>query len=258
MEENILVLQLVGHLELALALIVVGLEVENRAVLDQPAGVRALVNRLLQDAGFPALHEVTVVAVARWVAVGQHELAVHVLERVGVPDGLVEEGDEAVLVAVGAGSVHDQRRIGDVGFVIGRVGILAVPARREHDLKANTIGAEGVQVGLLWQVVAVQRRLTGEVVVQAIEANGLLAQRSLGTLITEPERLGRIGHRPGEVALEGITSNHTEVGRESLDLFAVKEIVTATVRRVDGDRWGKLTRACRPPLVPSPPYRWSA
>lgn len=72
--------------------------------------------------------------------------------------------------------------------------------------------------------------LAGVVIVHAIEAEGLLAQGSLRALGTEPERLWGIGDWPGEIALEGITGNHTEPWRESLDVFSVEEVVTAIVR----------------------------
>lgn len=242
---DILVLQHIRHLELAFALIVLGLEVENRTILDLPAWVRALVNGLLQDTRFPALHEVTVVTKSSGVAVGQNELAIVVLEFLGVPDGLVEEGDQAMLVSLRAGTVHDEGGIGDVRFVILRVDILAIPAGGEHDLKAKTVRTEEVQEGLLWQIVTVQGSLSGLVVVQAIETNGLLAQGSLRALITEPERLGGIGDRPGKVALEGIASEHTEVRREGLDVLSIKKIVTVPVRSVNRNQGA--TYASMPP-----------
>lgn len=153
---DILVLQLIRHLKLAFALVVLGLEVENRAILDLSAWVRALVDSLLQDTRFPALHEVAVVAKSSGVAVCQNELAIIVLEVLGVPDGLVEEGDKTMLVALGTGSVHDEGGIGDMGHVVLRVDILAIPAGGEHNLKAQTIRAEEVQKGLLRQIVTVQ------------------------------------------------------------------------------------------------------
>ena len=72
--------------------------------------------------------------------------------------------------------------------------------------------------------------LGGNIVVHTIEPDGLLAQGFLRTLGTEPERLRGIGDWPGEVALEGITCNHTEAWREGLDVFSVEQVVTAMVR----------------------------
>lgn len=118
---------------MALALLVLGLEVENRAVLDLTTWVGTCVNRLLQNTGLPALHEITVVAESSRVTVGENELAAHAFERVGVPDSFVHEGNQASFEALRASSVHNQTRIGDVGFVVFRVDISSVPAGGEHN-----------------------------------------------------------------------------------------------------------------------------
>lgn len=130
---NILILQPVRYLEFALALIVLRLKLENRAVLDLTAWVRAGVNRLLQNTRFPALDEIAVITESSWVAVGEDELATHVLEGVGVPDSFKHEGNNASFIALGASAVHHEMRIGHVGFVIIRVDIFTVPARGEHN-----------------------------------------------------------------------------------------------------------------------------
>lgn len=112
-----------------------------------------------------------------------------------------------------------------MGCVVLRVEILAIPARGEHQLKANSIGTVLIQISLVRQEVTFERGLGWFVVVQAIEPNGLLAQSFLGTLSTSPLGLGRIGNGPGEVALEGITCQHAEVLREGSDVLSVQKVV---------------------------------
>ena len=94
-----------------------------------------------------------------WVAVGPDELAGLALEGVGVPDGLVEERGQTGVEAVGALATVNQVGVGHVALVVGRLGVLSVPARREEDLGADTVGAVLVHVRLVGQEVAVARAL---------------------------------------------------------------------------------------------------
>lgn len=101
-------------------------------------------------------------------------------------------------VALGAGAVVEGAgfRVRDVGFVVVRVQILAIPAAREEDLHAQTVGA--VLVG---ELVGFGLRLG--VVVQADEADGLG-----GEIIVE-------------AALERVAGYHAEVLGEGLDFVLV-------------------------------------
>lgn len=238
---------------MALLHLILRLEIENRAIRDLAAGVGALVNGLLKNSRVPALHEITVVAKSGRVTIGEHKLASHALERVGVPDGLVEERNEAGLKALGAFSVHHERRVGHVGFVVGGVDVLAVPARWEHHLETKAIGAILIQIILVGHVVTVERRLAGFVVVQAVEAKSLLAQGPLRTLLPDPEGLWGIGDGPGEIPLESITGDHTEALRKGLDVVPVEKVVSVNIRTCPSRGNRTPTQAYHPPLEPSRP-----
>lgn len=223
---DILVLDGRGDVKLALLLISITLDVEQIAVLDLARRVGALLDGGLQDILLPSVDEVTVVTIASRVTMGHDEVTLVVLEGSGVPNSFEEERNDAGLEAFGAGSVHDERGVGDVRGVVIGVDILAVPARWEHQLETDTIGAVGVQVVLVGQKVTAQRRFGLGLVVQAVEPKGLLLEGGLRTLFTGPLRLGGIRDGPGEVPLEGVTGNHAEALWESLDILTVQEVVT--------------------------------
>ena len=223
---DILVLDGVGDVKLALLLIVIALDVEQVAVLDLTRWVSALLDSGLQNILLPSVDEVTVVTIASRVTMGHDEVTLVVLEGSGVPDSLEEERNDTGLEALGAGSIHDKRGVGDVGGVVVGVDILAVPAGWEHQLETDTIRAVRVQIVLVGQEVTTERRFGLGLVVQTVEPKGLLFEGGLGTLCTSPLRLGRIRDGPGEVPLEGITGNHAEALGESLDIFTVQEVVT--------------------------------
>lgn len=73
------------------------------------------------------------------VTVSHNEASIAVLESVGVPDDLVQEARETGRVARGAFAIHDKVRVSNVVAVVLAVNILAVPARGEHHLNADTI-----------------------------------------------------------------------------------------------------------------------
>lgn len=124
--------QLLGHLELALGALFLSLQLENRAVGEETGGVGALLDGVAEDVFRPAILEVTVVAVASGVTVGEHESTRQALEVVGLPDGLEEQRRNALVETLRAHTTVDEVRVGDVGLVVVRV-VLAVPARREED-----------------------------------------------------------------------------------------------------------------------------
>ena len=128
----LVVLELLGYLELALVGLCFGLELEDGAVGQAARGVGAGLDGLGEDVGRPAVDEVSVVAVAGGVTVGEDKGSVDALEGVGVPDGLVEEGGNALLETLGAFAAVDEVGVGDVRPVVGGVVVLAVPAGREN------------------------------------------------------------------------------------------------------------------------------
>lgn len=154
-----------------------------------------------------------------------------VLECGHVPNGLVEQTRQAHGEIGRAVTVHDQVRVSHVAHVVFRVKADAIPARREHELEANSIGAVRINVVLGWQEVAVQRALCSLGVVQAVETKCALGQVGLGDLVQgAPERLVRVGllvvaSADRIVAAIGVTGDHLEALGESLDVLAVQEVV---------------------------------
>ena len=131
--------------------ILVEVVVEDWAILD-PAGFGGtFIDSALQVSDIPTVDEVAVVAVARLVTGGEDKglLAVipHVLELVGVPDDLVEDGDEALWVGIWTLAAVDVAWVGHVRLVVWRVEVLAIPARREENLSADTVWTV-----LLWEM----------------------------------------------------------------------------------------------------------
>ena len=199
------------------------LDGEEGAVLDAAGGVGARVDRGLEELLFPAHDEVAVVPVARGVAVGEDELAVDAGERGRVPDGLVEEAGEADGEALGAGAVHHAAGVGDVVHLVRGGDVLVVPARGEHQLGADAVLAVGVQVRLVGHEVAVEGALGRDVVVEAVEADGLLREALL--------RGGGV-LAGGEVALVGVTGDHLHAVGEGGDLGLAGGVVEEVVARM--------------------------
>ena len=109
-------------------------------------------------------------------------------------------------------------------------GITALPARREHDLQANTILTVRIEVGLVGHVVAVKGSFGGLVVVETVKAKRTLFKIALRSLAQSlPRRLLRV--RLTGIA-EGVSSSlvcarqHSEVRRESGNVVSEKEVVT--------------------------------
>lgn len=187
--------------DLALALLGLGLQVrEMLAVLYATGQVSAVVHSGAERVRVPAVNEIGVVAVAGGIAVGPDELSGLALEGVSVPDGLVEEGGKTGLETLRALAAVNQVGVCHVGLSIVRFDVLAVPARREEDLGANTVGAVGVEKVLIRHKVAVARALGSAVVVEAIEAKRLLHERLLGHVLSTPGRRGRVRNGAREVA----------------------------------------------------------
>jgi len=158
------------------------------------------VNNTLESAALPTHVEVTVVHRTSSVAVREDEWLAGVLGLVKpvreVSGGIVHfvEDTGKVYREVGRAvtTVGSSGTIGDMRFVVGRVGILSVPAALEVELSTNTAGAD-----LLRKEVT----LGGDTVeVQAEERNGLLFGAS---------RRWRLG---------GVSRDHAEVIREDSGL----------------------------------------
>lgn len=88
------------------------------------------------------------------VTVGDDECTRLADERVGAPDSFVEEGGQTLRKVLGAVTRHDLRGVCDVVLLVVACDVLAIPARGEHHLEANTIGAVGVEVCLVGEKVA--------------------------------------------------------------------------------------------------------
>jgi len=86
------------------------------------------------------------VSVASWVAVGEDEAAWHVLEGIGLPDGLEEEDWQVYWMGLWTDTVLDQRWEGGVTLVIIRIEVLAVPTGGEDDLSTDTVYAICIQI----------------------------------------------------------------------------------------------------------------
>lgn len=207
----------------ALVLRSLALDIEDGAVLDPAAEVGAGVNGLLEEVLVPAVHEVGMVTEALNITVGKDELARLSNEVLGSPDGLVHETRDLGLEARGAVAVHNKIRVCQVVPVVIRIEILAVPARREHDFGANAVGAVGIEVVLVGQVVTVQCALRFLVIVEAVESDGTLSQIELRSL-SKAGPFGLfgvgildVGTSNRVVTAVSVSGNHAESGRERLD-----------------------------------------
>jgi hypothetical protein len=174
------------------------------------------------------------------VTVGPDKLTSLALESVGVPDGLVEERGETSLETLGALSTINHAGVSDVALVVLGGDILAVPARREHDLGADTVGAVLVHELLVGKEVTVAGALRGLVVVHAVEAKRLLHESLLGHVVLGPLVGWRVGNGTGEVAVTAVTSEHLEALGESLEVLAEEEVVCKHTTNL-GDDLGLAT-----------------
>ena len=163
------------------------------------------------------------------VSVGQHKSSLLATERVGVEDGLEEERRQTDGESWGAGTILNGARVGHMAHVIGGVEILAVPAAREEQLGTETITALALEEVLVRHEVAEQRILWLTLVVETVEADGLLSETTLGGLLTGPRRDRRVGNGQGELAASGVTSDHGESGGEGLGLAAEQVVAMSFV-----------------------------
>jgi hypothetical protein len=95
-----------------------------------------------------------------------------ILPRVGVPNDLIEDGDQTNGVSRRADTIVHPVGISDMGLVIGRVEIDTIPAGREEDLGAKAIRAVDIRdTGSLWRLA---------IIVETDEGHGLLSKRAAG------------------------------------------------------------------------------
>lgn len=135
--------------------------------------------------------------------------------------------------------------------VIGRVEILAIPARRKHELYSDSVGAIGIEISLVREIVAVKGAFRVPAVVETVEADGALLKINLAGLAErDPERLFRISlldiePSNGVVTAETVSSDHAEAFRESLDPCARVVVVLEeeVVRKHSADLLNKLVGA---------------
>lgn len=116
-------------------------------------------------------------------------------------------------------------------LVVGAIEVtLTLPARGEHELHADAIGAVLIQVGLVREEMAIQGAFGVLLVVEAVEADGaLLKVRLLGLAQARPVGLGGIGLAwvaNRVFAAHGGSRNHAKVCREGRDVVSVEEIVS--------------------------------
>ena len=170
---------------------------EERARAEVGAGVGAGVDRALEDrvgGRVPAVLEVGMARVADVVAGGEDKGAVVVLKVLGVRELLEEDGHEADGVGRRAGAaLLGADRVRDVVLEVGARGILAVPAGREEDLDADTVGAVAIRE---------RERLRDGCLV---EAQAVVVERLVRRI--------RAAHR----APRRRASDHAETGRELHD-----------------------------------------
>jgi hypothetical protein len=175
-------------------------EVENRAVGDETRVVVTGVGCLLKGGDIPAVDEIAVESVASRITLSENERLVGTVPPIeagsGVDD-LEEDGDQVDRVRCRARAVVVRvlGRVGHVGLVVRRVQVYAIPARREEDLGAQTIGAD-----LVRKATGVSR---GATVIKTDKADSLASEVV------------------GLCTLEGVTGKHTEAFRESGEVVVV-------------------------------------
>lgn len=110
----------------------------------------------------------------RAITIGQHELALHAVESLGVVDVFEHEIRDSVLESLRTTTISLLNgREADVRVVIVRVQVLAVPAGGESEFEAKTILAVGSHELLRRHEVTTKSVLVADlgVIVKAIEAD---------------------------------------------------------------------------------------
>ena len=116
--------------------------------------------------------------------------------------------------------------------------ILSIPATGEHQLEADTVSAVGIEVGLVWEEVTVERTFRGLGVVKTVESDGSLAEEWLFSVFAGPEGLLDVRDGVGEVTLVGVACDHLEAsgkgGERGVACVGVQEVVSGRVLDIVG------------------------
>jgi hypothetical protein len=119
--------KLFGHFKCTLGTLVFGLKLKHGTIGKETRWVGALLNGATENLSGPAVQEIAVVTVTGGIAVGEHESAGHAHEFVGLPDGLKEQGRDALLVTFGTLATVDEIRVGNMALVVFGI-VLTIPA----------------------------------------------------------------------------------------------------------------------------------
>jgi hypothetical protein len=138
---------------LALLLFFLGIELEVLAQFEVARHVATLVDQAQESVLIPAVHEITMVAVAGRIAIGQNQTsATSVFECAfgehvcapcfndgNVDDCFIEETRNSLGITRGTAAIIHGGRIGHMAAVVGAVFVHAVPTARKEDFQAKTI-----------------------------------------------------------------------------------------------------------------------
>lgn len=205
----------------ALVHLVLTLQVEHMARLNKAGQIGAFIDSLLENIHIPSVHKVTMVPEPGGVTGRKHKLALLTRKGVNIPNRLKEQADKSGLVAIRASTVIHERRVTHMVTVILGVEVLAIPARREENLRTKSIHT--VVSHVIGHLPESQSSVGWCSVVETVEANSLLAQGILGPVAGDPVRLFNFG--VGETTEVRVSGNHTETGGECFDVGTTGKIV---------------------------------
>lgn len=119
-------------------------ELERTALLYDARGRITRVYRLLENVNVPSVDKIPVQTITGWIPVGEDKWLLVVVplvfESVGVKDDFVEHGYELYRVCWGAFPKVNVDGVGHMGFVVWRIEVFAIPARREEYLDTKAAG----------------------------------------------------------------------------------------------------------------------
>lgn len=128
-----------------------------------------------------------------------------------------------------------------MALMILGINVNSIPARREHELKSDTVETVGIEIRLVWKEVAVERALRSNSIVEAVEAESRLTEEGLLSHVAGPVRFWEIRNGVTKVSLIGVTGDHLKAFGESRDSgvasIGVQEVVSGqkvSYRRIEG------------------------
>ena len=199
--------------------LVLGVQIENLALIDYARRGSAHVDSLLENFRIPSVHEIPMISTSSRITGGEHKTPFLPAKLVYIPDSLEEQRYHSSLESLGAIAVVHERWVPHVVFVVRRVEVFSVPARWEEYLCSKTVLArEVLRYGL-----HSQGCLSRQVIVETIKPDGLLTKGSLSHVLGGPKGFFNIGIR--KVSEQRVTSNHAEAVRESLNVLAAGEVI---------------------------------